>query len=215
MCGMTVEWSEWEVEAHSTEELFAGLREVPLQGDARVLVYADSAMSLEVREPTELVMAQYYVLRPLLERMRSLRLHLESLGHDLLQLEGYLTMTNQRTGEVCDLLPPIVEESVEANGRCFWLVNDGVHRVYLAYLEHRPLRVVHITDVAAPFYAYPIPGDCWAKLQLMDERPPDLLKRWLRVEDKLALYRDFNRVFRGVSGRRAEDRRRYTGLGGR
>jgi len=206
-----VDWTEWEVQAHPTEELFERLRCVTLAGDPGVRIYAEADICLTTVRPQRLAAAQYYVLRPVLERMRALRWHLEAKGLNLLQLEGYLTLTHSRTGEVVDLLPPIVEWSEEANGEVFDLINDGVHRCYLAYLEHRKVQVAYVEGVPAefPFYAYPIPGDCWAKMKVRSEITPDVLKRWRRIADKKALYRNFDSAFRGVSGRRKEDKQRH------
>ena len=53
-------------------------------------------------------------------------------------------------------LPPVIEESIERDGKKVLLINDGIHRVYAARKRGRKINVVLARNVPPeyPYYAY-------------------------------------------------------------
>jgi len=104
------------------------------------------------------------------------------------------------------LYPPIVEESLEADGTLALVINDGMHRLYLARLEWVVPQVVYIRGVPKeyPYYAYPR-REGWAGLDLLAENPDPkvYLKKCHRTRDNKRLYRDFQAVFQNVGRSRS------------
>jgi hypothetical protein len=71
------------------------------------------------------------------------------------------------------------------------LVNDGLHRVWLARELGLPVRVIAVRGAPPehPYYAYPA---SWSAVRLVDEVPTDKnLRKRHRRADYYALYRDF------------------------
>lgn len=102
-----------------------------------------------------------------------------------------------------DLLPPIVEESVENDGSVHLIINDGMHRVYMALREWFIPQVALIRGVPKdlPYYAFPVPGG-WDKVEERDDLPDGYLKKWHRIKNYYSLYRNFNSAFTNVGGPR-------------
>ena len=48
---------------------------------------------------------------------------------DLFTLNGFVRLTLEGCDEPVDLLPPVIEESIERDGTLHFIVNDGMHRV--------------------------------------------------------------------------------------
>jgi hypothetical protein len=192
------------VRKYGAEELIARMRRVPLSGDANSLPYKDAAISLEKIHTDFLAPAQHYVLQDNLERQRNLRHELARHGVDLFGLNGFVEMEVEGQDQPVGLLPPVVEESIEANGQVAHLICDGMHRVFLARLEWVIPQVVFVRGIPknTPYYAYPnVRG--WADVavvsQLSDERGEKILKKWHRIENHKSLYRDFTGPFSNMS----------------
>ncbi|HZE21577.1 MAG TPA: hypothetical protein VE082_05945, partial [Desulfobaccales bacterium] len=120
---------------HSSEELLSCLRRVPLLEKAEVLIYSQALISLELIHTNCLHPPQNYIWLQELRKTQELRWSLAAWGVDLFRLDGYVTYTVRRPdGEEAayDLYPPVVEESFEADGTVALIVNDGMHRLYLA-----------------------------------------------------------------------------------
>jgi len=103
------------------------------------------------------------------------------------------------------LLPPVVEESREPDGRTVLLINDGIHRVYAARKLGRRINVVLARNVPEeyPYYAYAL-RDGWKQVQELAELQEGYQKKEYRNPDNYkALFRDFNEVFEGVQKQRA------------
>jgi len=113
-----------------------------------------------------------------------------------LTIEGY--------DEKVDLLPPVIEEFIEKNGRVVRIINDGMHRVYLAFLEWIVPQVIYVRGVPKnlPYYAFPIPEQDWTKIEIVDDIPARYIKKWHRIEKNKRLYRNFNSAFINVGGPR-------------
>lgn len=192
------------VTPHSPEELISCLRRVPLLKQPEVLIYDQALISLELIHPESLHPAQNYLWLEELRKTQELRWTLRDRGVDLFRLDGYVTYTVRLPdGQevVYDLYPPIVEESLEADGTLALIINDGMHRLYLARLEWVVPQVVYIRGVpkAYPYYAFPRP-ERWQGLELLaaNPDPQTYLKKCHRQRDNKRLFRDFQAVFNNV-----------------
>lgn len=192
------------LERHSAIELIACLRRVPLMEQTNVLIYEQALISLEQIHTDCLYPPQNYLWLKELRKTQDLRWSLAERGVDLFRLDGYITYTVRRedgSEATYDLYPPIVEESIEADGTVALLINDGMHRLYLARLEWVVPQVTYIRGVpkAYPYYAYPR-RQRWEGLDLLAENPDSLtyLKKCHRVRHNKRLYRDFQAVFANV-----------------
>lgn len=192
------------LERHSETELSACLRRVPLMEQTEVLIYEQALISLEQIHPDCLHPPQNYLWLKELRKIQDLRWSLAELGVDLFRLDGYITYTVRRedgSEAAYDLYPPIVEESIEADGTVALLINDGMHRLYLARLEWVVPQVTYIRGVpkAHPYYAYPR-RERWEGLDLLADNPDSqiYLKKCHRVRHNKRLYRDFQAVFANV-----------------
>ena len=192
------------LERHSAIELIACLRRVPLMEQTNVLIYEQALLSLEQIHTDCLYPPQKYLWLKELRKTQDLRWSLAERGVDLFRLDGYITYTVRRedgSEATYDLYPPIVEESIEADGTVALLINDGIHRLYLARLEWVVPQVTYIRGVpkAYPYYAYPR-QERWEGLDLLAENPDSLtyLKKCHRVRHNKRLYRDFQAVFANV-----------------
>ncbi len=179
------------------------LRGVTMLKAPEVKVYHQAFISLERVSVKSLSPPQNYILRSELKKVRKLKWALEDHGVNIFELDGYVTITLEDYHEPVDLLPPIVEESIEKDGTVHLIVNDGMHRVYMAMREWVIPQVVLVRGVPRhlPYYAYPVPGG-WTTIEERDDLPPGYLKKWHRIPDYHALYRNFNSVFQNVGGPR-------------
>lgn len=193
-----------KLEIFSPEELIERLRRVTMLKDSDAFPYAKAFISLENIAITDLFPPQRYVLKKELLKVRELKWRLEPYEVDIFNLNGFIRLTLKGQEEPIDLLPPIVEEYIEKNGRVVHIINDGMHRVYAAYLEWVIPQVVYIRGVPKnlPYYAFPIPEKDWTKIELVDEIPDTFIKKWHRIENNKLLYRNFNSAFLNVGGPR-------------
>jgi hypothetical protein len=193
---------------HGVKDLLARLRRVPLLQQPEVRVYADALITLETIHTDCLAPTQNYLWLAELRKVQELRWSLAAHGVDLFRLEGFVTYTLQTPEGPADydVYPPIVEESFEADGRVALLINDGMHRLYLARLEWVVPQVVYVRGVPRdfPYYAFPRPGG-WEGLDLLPDNPDPkkYLKKCHRRRDNKRLYRDFQAVFQNVGRSRS------------
>ena len=192
------------VTQHSPEELITCLRKVPLLELPEVLIYEHALITLEQIHTDFLHPAQNYLWLAELRKTQELRWGLKVRGVDLFQLNGYITYTvrlNDGREMVYDLYPPIVEESLEADGTLALIINDGMHRLYLARREWVVPQVAYVRGVpkAYPYYAFPRP-ERWECLDLLAENPDPktYLKKCHRQRDNKKLFRNFQAVFHNV-----------------
>jgi hypothetical protein len=197
------------LEQHSPEALIGCLRRVPLLEKTDVLIYSQALISLEQIHTNCLNPPQNYIWLQELRKTQELRWSLAAWGVDLFRLNGYVTYTVRRPdGEEAtyDLYPPIVEESFEADGTVALLINDGMHRLYLARLERVIPQVTYVRGIPKeyPYYAFPRPGG-WEGLDLLAENPDPqrYLKKCHRIRHNKQLYRDFQAVFQNVGRSRS------------
>jgi hypothetical protein len=198
------------LERHAAAELLSRLRQVPLLKQPEVLVYEQALISLEQIHPDSLHPTQHYIWLQELRKTQELRWALAAHGVDLFRLDGFVTYTVALPDgqEVTyDLYPPIVEESIEADGTVALIINDGMHRLYLARLEWVVPQVTYIRGIPRdyPYYAFPR-KERWEGLDLLAENPDpkSYLKKCHRVRDNKRLYRDFQAVFQNVGRSRSQ-----------
>jgi hypothetical protein len=197
------------LERHSPENLISCMRQVPLLEQPDVLVYGHALISLELIHTTYLHPPQNYLWLQELRKTQELRWSLAAWGVDLFRLDGYVTYTVRLDdGEevVYDLYPPVVEESFEADGTLALVINDGMHRLYLARLEWVIPQVTYVRGIPKeyPYYAFPRLGG-WEGLDLLADNPDPqrYLKKCHRVRHNKRLYRDFQAVFQNVGRSRS------------
>jgi hypothetical protein len=197
------------------------LRQTRLKGYGQKSIYHDARLELlEGVSPDELAPAQRYVLRPTLAAIVELREAMLARDIDIFALRGgarvRLAENHQMSrGEVPDasipILPPIIEESREADGRFVWLINDGIHRVYAARRAGLKINIILVRDVPLeyPYYAYATPGG-WRDVLELDELPDNFQKKDYRFpQNYKALFRDFGSIFPGVQIQRKRSNPEY------
>ncbi|MBF0316652.1 MAG: hypothetical protein HQL04_00625 [Nitrospirae bacterium] len=194
------------IERFSEDELIDRLRRVSLFTDKGVYPYKDAFISLERLSTGCLMPPQYYVCSEILKEVRELKWALQAEGIDIFNLDGYVKMWIEGEDTPIDLLPIIVEESIERDGSVVNIVNDGMHRCYVARLDWAIPQVVFVRGVpkGLPYYAYPIPGG-WDKVAIVDNLSEDFLKKWHRIKNYKSLYRNFNSAFDNVGKPRGSD----------
>jgi hypothetical protein len=126
-------------------------------------------------------------------------------GIDVFALDGGVFIRTSDSGdEDIPVIPPIVEQSREPDGRSVLVINDGIHRVFAARTCKLPISVVAARDVPTeyPYYAFALPGG-WAEVTELDELPDTFQKKEYRHPTNYkALFRDFNGIFPGVQKER-------------
>ncbi|MBF0342858.1 MAG: hypothetical protein HQL06_01380 [Nitrospirae bacterium] len=195
-----------KIKRFSQGELIDRLRRVTLLTDKSVYPYKDAYISLERISADSLMPAQYYVCSEILKEVRQLKWALQAEGVDMFGLDGYVKMWIDGEDAPVDLLPVIVEESIENNGSVVNIINDGMHRCCVARLDWLIPQVVFVRGVpkGLPYYAYPIPGG-WDKVSIVDSLSDGFLKKWHRIKDYKSLYRNFNSAFDNVGKPRGTD----------
>jgi len=191
------------VERHGVDELMANMRKVGMLTRPAELPYKDCPISLETMHTNEIAPAQRYVLTQEIMKVRDLRWSLWDHGVDLFKLDGYATIWLDGYDDPIDVLPPVVEQSEEADASVVKILNDGMHRVYLARMERSPIQVVYVREVPKqyPYYAFPLVNG-WGDVDIVSELPEGYIKKWHRIKDYKSLYRDFNSGFQNVGGPR-------------
>lgn len=191
------------VERFSEEVLIEKLRGITMLKAPDVKIYETAFISLETVKVEHLAPPQNYILRSELKKVRRLKWALLDHGIDLFHLNGFVRMTLEDAPEPVDILPPVVEESIERDGSVHFIINDGMHRVYMALREWVTPQVVLVRGIPKdlPYYAYAIPGG-WNSVEERDDLPSGYLKKWHRIENYHSLYRNFNSAFSNVGGPR-------------
>jgi len=191
------------IERHSIDELLANMRKVGMLTNPSLRVYENSKIELVTMDTDDIAPAQRYVLVHEIIKVRELRWALAEHGINLFKLDGYVTIRLKGYDDPIDVLPPVIEQSVEADGRVVKILNDGMHRVYLARMEWSPIQVVYVQDVPKeyPYYAFPLVNG-WNDVEIVQDLPEGYIKKWHRIKNYKTLYRDFNTGFQNVGGPR-------------
>ncbi len=200
-------------------ELLTRLKATRLRGHGQPLIYAQSTLELTTLSPDQLVPAQQYVLQPQVQQIYQLHDYFLTHAIDIFALSGGLLFWVADAADANDdandaeagnesvpipLIPPIVEESHEPDGKTVWLINDGMHRVYAAKQLGKMITVVLVRNVptAYPYYAYALPHG-WLGVEELSEIPDNYRKKAYRdPQNYKALFRDFNAVFPGIQEQR-------------
>ncbi len=190
-------------ELFSEEELVKRLRRVTMLKSPEIRVYEQTFISVEKIATDFMAPPQNYILRDELKKVRELKWALEKRGVNLFDMRGFVRITLDNSEDPIDVLPPVVEESIERDGSVHLIINDGMHRVYMARREWIVPQVIFIRGIPKnlPYYAYPAPGG-WDGVEERDDLPPGYLKKWHRIENYHSLYRNFNSAFINVGGPR-------------
>jgi len=198
-----------QVKHYSVADLMARLRRVPLQEQPDVKIYENALISLENIHTKNLHPPQNYVWLAELRKVQELRWSLQEHGLNMFNLNGFVSYTvREADGELVsyDLYPPIIEESFEADGTVALLINDGMHRVFLARSEWIVPQVIYVRGISKeyPYYAYPRPQG-WEAIDLLADNPDKnrYLKKCHRIRHNKALYRKCQAVFKDVCGSRS------------
>ncbi|MBF0212853.1 MAG: hypothetical protein HQM00_04710 [Magnetococcales bacterium] len=201
------------IETIPEAELLRRFATTRLRGHGQPLIYERARLEL-VRQvdPATLYPAQRYVLREDHQRLRDLYRLFQGRGIDIFNLEGglffWLADPSSPDGEEgpIPLMPPVVELSLEPDGRMIPLINDGMHRVYTAMRLGVGINIVRVHDVPReyPYYAFALEKG-WQDVTELDELPDTFVKKFYRdpVQYK-ALFRDFNAVFEGIQKQRKQ-----------
>ncbi|MFZ5634706.1 MAG: hypothetical protein ACOY40_17900 [Bacillota bacterium] len=191
------------IERHGTGELIERLRRVSMLTHPDIFIYRDAFISLEKIRTEFLSPPQSYILTSELQKVRNLRWQLREFGVELFCLDGYVSIYLEDGDEPVDVLPPVVEESVEEDGSVHNIICDGMHRVSLARMEWAVPQVIFVRGIPKdkPYYAYPVPGG-WDAVVTREDLPGGFIKKWHRIKEYKTLYRNFNSSFSNVGGPR-------------
>lgn len=182
--------------------LLNALRRTRLVGFDRAQPYAGATLEFTPATDTDdLAPAQRYVLKRGVAKILELREALLEHGVDVFALNGgAYVRTSDAPGEVVPVIPPIVEESTEPDGRSVLIINDGIHRVFAARSLGVPITTVIARGVPPeyPYYALAL-ADGWSDVVEFDELPDLFIKKTYRNPGNYkSLFRDFNEQFPGV-----------------
>jgi len=196
------------MEAFPAEFLLSRLRQTRLRGFGGAQPYIDASLELVPGVDTEaLTPAQNYVLTPGVDKIVELRTAVLTKGVDIFALNGCIhVVTSDDPDERIPVIPPVIEESSEPDGRSVLLINDGMHRVFAARSLGLPISVVIVRGVPAeyPYYAFALDGG-WSRVTPLAELPDGHQKKEYRQPTNYkALFRDFNAMFPGVQKQRKQ-----------
>jgi hypothetical protein len=194
------------VDPFSRAELLSSLKRTRLRGGADL--YTTASLGLRSgTNPGELAPAQRYVLAPTVEKVLELREAVLAEGVDIFALDGGMWVrTSDDPDELTPVIPPIVEESIERDGRTVLVIADGIHRIYAAKSIGAPISVVTVHGVPKehPYYAYAL-DEGWDGVRELAELPDNFQKKEYRRPDNYkSLFRDYNAIFPGVQKQRKQ-----------
>ena len=193
-----------KVKKFSEKELIKRLKLVRMLKAPQKQPYKDAVITLEKLDTSELCCPQRYLIEQNLMEIAELDWEMKRFGVDIFNLDGFVRFKMEGENFERDILPIIVEESIEANGRIANIVCDGMHRAFVARTRWLIPQVAFIRGIPKqfPYYNYPVAkGDKWDKLDLFPSLPlPDgYIKKWVRAKNYKAFYKDFNSQFKNVS----------------
>ena len=195
-----------ELSYKAQSELILKLHKATMLKDDKCLVYKNAYITVESVDPNCLSPCQFYILKDELNKKIELQEafttyingNIPENDDDFFSLFGYYEFKTSNEVELRTLLPPIVEESIESDGKIYPLINDGMHRIYLALLQKRKINVVYIRGASKPYYAYPLPNG-WNDVKVVNEITKNSIKKIHRIQDNKKLYRNFDSVFTNAS----------------
>lgn len=196
------------IETFSDTKLLDSLKQTKLRGFDGARPYEAANLVVERGlDSDDLAPAQRYVLLPGVRKVLELREALLAHDVDIFSLSGgVFVRTSDSPDEAIPVIPPVVEQSIEPDGRSVLIINDGIHRVFAARSLGLPIDVVVAYGVSPeyPYYALALERG-WSEVQELEELPDEFQKKEYRVpENYKSLFREFNEVFPGVQ----KDRKR-------
>lgn len=187
-----------EIACYTKYQLIDKIFKVTMLKDPDCFPYKSAYITIEKLDPLCLSPCQFYVLKHELASKIELQETFETVGVDIFDMQGYTEFKAGNDPSVRTLLPPIIEESVEQNGKIYHLINDGMHRTYLALLQKRKINVICVRGSSKPYYAYPLING-WADVKVVSELTKDVIKKVHRISNNKKLYRNFDSVFTNCS----------------
>jgi hypothetical protein len=183
---------------YSAYDLIDKIKKVSMLKNDKNFPYSDSYITIESIDPNSLFPCQYYVLKSELEMKNYLYELFKKIRIDIFNLNGYIKF--ELNNECCKrtLLPPVIEESIESDGKIYPLINDGMHRIFLAILMKRKLNIIYIRGSKESYYAYPLPNR-WNDVKIFNTIDKNTIKKIYRIQDNKKLYRNFDSVFQNCS----------------
>jgi len=171
------------------------IKEIRTIGD-NFPVYRDAEVKIKRVNPNEVYPISKYVVEGNLEKIMSIRKELEARGFNIFDLDDILEYDGGA------ISPPLVENDGEVD-----CIVDGLHRLFLARIEGRDVKVIYVTgaDSSHPLIGKPISWDRVVRRQDLPIDPKE--RRDLRegIEDTSEClrrnYRDLSIL--GSKGRRA------------
>ena len=192
----------------STQETIDRLYRTQLKGFGNPFIYASSYLQMVRSVSTDLLIpAQRYVLEDNVNTILELRRQFSDQGVDIFHLEGALFFNVERDGVEegpIPLLPPIIEETRDAQKRPFWLINDGMHRIAAARRSNSTINIILAENVPSeyPYYAKPLTNG-WEGVEELTHFPAGYVKKeYVDPVNYKSLFRDFNAVFSGIQKER-------------
>lgn len=203
------------------DELIRRLRNVTMLEDDKAYPYKDAVITSEHLNPRELTPPQNYLLSSALTNIFDLEDAFKNYDKqsvitgnyyfDIFDLSGgfleyglHEYTSSLLPSITMTLLPPIIEESIEASGSVKLIICDGMHRVYSSMIRRLDkINCIYIrgVDKKYPYYAYPV-VDGWDGVKIIDKLEPGLIKKFHRIKNNKKLYRNFNSVFTNCSAPR-------------
>ena len=193
-----------KIQKISESEFLKRLKNVVMLKAPGTRPYKDAVVTLEKLATDDLYCPQRYLIEQNLKDIAELNWALKKKGVDMFDLNGFARFWLEGEKEPHDILPIIVEESIEENGKIRNIICDGMHRAFIArsYLKIPQVAFIRGIPKKFPYYNYPVyPGTEWDKLDLFPALPlPEgYIKKWTREENYKAYYKDFNSQFKNVS----------------
>ena len=191
------------VQRFSADSLVERLRDVTMLKAPEIKVYRNAFVSLEHIGVQHLSPPQNYILREELKKVRELKWALAEHGIDIF-----------RSGWFCEADAGRVRRAGGSPAACGGRVHRARRKRPLPHQRrHAPrvhgfARMGHPASGAVrgvpkdfPYYAFPVPGG-WASVEERDDLPHGYLKKWHRISNYHAFYRNFNSAFSNVGGPR-------------
>jgi len=186
------------------------LENTRLRGFGQPFIYRHAKLEIIEQCPvSELVPPQRYVLSGTVRAIINLYGLFKPLGVDIFSLRGALLFWTDEmdlSQPPIPFLPPIVEESIERDGRMVKLINDGMHRTFAARTLGRSPNIIFASNLPKefPYYAWGF-LEGWSGVRVFDELPDEFQKKDYRnPENYKALFRMFNEVFPGIQEQRKQ-----------
>ncbi len=197
-----------EVKYYNSSKLFTKLRNITMLQQKHIYPYELASMSIEKLNLDLLSPSQNYIIKDHLLQVEELKFKLKTYNIDIFNLNGYITMKiiKDKTPIKIDLLPIIVEEYILDNGQIAYIIADGMHRSYMAYLQSINPEIVFIRGIPKKlsYYAYPVKIDNWNLIPQFNHNLPadnSHIKKWRKYSknENYKYYRNYNSKFNNCS----------------